>query len=80
MPSSNGSPSRSASESAPNRRSKSKKKSKKKSYNAPQIALLKPDQAEADLKVRGLPGDPGVQQLLNLIAELDKGAKEDGPA
>jgi len=76
MPSSDGSPSRSASENAPNRRSKSKKKS----YNAPQIALLKPDQAETALKVRGLPGDPGVQKLLNLIAELDKGAKEDGAA
>jgi hypothetical protein len=51
----------------------------KKPYSAPKITVLKPDQAEAELKAKGLPGDPGVQKLLGLMARPDEGTMEHRP-
>jgi len=51
----------------------------KKPYNAPKVTVLKQDQAEAELKAKGLPGDPGVQKLLNLMAKPGKGTIEHRP-
>ena len=52
----------------------------KKPYNAPKVTVLKPDQAEAELRAKGLPpGDPGVQKLLDLIAKPGKGTIEHRP-
>jgi hypothetical protein len=48
----------------------------RKPYNATKVTVLKPDQAEAELKAKGLPGDPGVQKLLDVMAKSDKGTME----
>jgi hypothetical protein len=39
----------------------------KKPYSAPKLRILRPDEAVAALKAKGLPGDPVVQKLLALM-------------
>jgi len=41
-----------------------------KPYNAPQFKILTPEQAEAELRARALPGDAGTQQLLKIASKL----------
>jgi hypothetical protein len=70
MQSSGGSPKRSVSEGQPIIPPKAKKP-----YSAPKFKVLRPDQAVAELKAKGLPGDPEVQKLLDLMAERDRRTK-----
>jgi len=70
MQSSGGSPNRDASDSQPSTPPKAKKP-----YSAPKFKVLRPDQAVAELKEKGLPGDPEVQKLLDVMAKLDKRTK-----
>lgn len=70
MQSSGGSPNRSVSDGQPNTPPKAKKP-----YNAPKFTVLRPDQAVAELKAKGLAGDPEVQKLLDLMAEFDRGTR-----
>ena len=43
-----------------------------KAYKAPQFEILTPAQAAAWLRAKGLPGDAGAQQLLEIATELAK--------
>jgi hypothetical protein len=43
-----------------------------KAYKAPQFEILTPDQAAAWLRAKGMPGDAGAQQLLEIATELAK--------
>jgi hypothetical protein len=68
MQSSGASPSRSVSgHSQPDNPS-----SARKPYNPPKFAVLTPDQAEAELQAKGLPGDPGGPVLANLVPKPEQ--------
>jgi hypothetical protein len=58
------SPNGSVSDKQPNNLSKTRKP-----YKAPRFTVLRPDQAEAELKARAVPGDPGAQKLLKAAVE-----------
>jgi hypothetical protein len=70
MQSSGGSPNRYVSDGQPSTPPKAKKP-----YSAPKFKVLRPDQSVAELKAKGLPGDPEVQKLLDLMAERDRRTK-----
>ena len=47
----------------------------RKPYNPPKFRISAPDQAEAELKAKGLPGDPGARELLKLLADKGRNKK-----
>jgi hypothetical protein len=47
----------------------------RKPYSAPKFRISAPDQAEAELQAKGLPGDRGAQQLLKLLADKRRNNK-----
>jgi len=46
-----------------------------KPYNAPKFRITPPEQTEAELKDKGLPGDPGAKELLKLLADKRRNKK-----
>jgi hypothetical protein len=43
-----------------------------KAYNAPQLRILTPEQAAAELRAKAPPGDAVAQQLLGIATELSR--------
>lgn len=43
-----------------------------KAYNAPQLRILTPEQAAAELRAKAPPGDAVAQQLLRIATELSR--------
>ncbi len=50
-----------------------------KPYNAPQLKILTPEQAAAELRAKAPPGDAVAQQLLRIATELSRGTAVPGP-
>jgi len=47
-----------------------------KAYNAPQLKILTPEQAAAELRAKALPGDAGAQELLRIAEDLCRQKRE----
>ena len=47
-----------------------------KAYNAPQLKILTPEEAAAELRAKALPGDAGAQELLRIAEDLCRQKRE----